>query len=357
MEPARIVGKGFDKMNRRGFLAAGAAVAGAAVALAPDKIAAQAARGVRAAPVAGGQKFKIHGYGVGKLTEPGEMADMCLRAGLDGLNVTVRPGRYIEPANVRRELPRFVNAIRNRGLVVQCYTANIYDADTPHAEAIMDTAAQLGLHRYRSGTLYYDRNRPIQPQIDALKPRFAKLNRLLEKYDQNAMYHLYSDPNTVGAAVWDLMQVMKDYDPRHMSWHWDTGHAVANRGLNTWQLDMRLLGPYIGGVSVKDMMFVPNHGAEAEAYLKEYRDGLVAQCPAAPVGCTGTPGKWRKQWTKLGEGYVDLISLGEILKEINFAGTVEMHLEYGGDSIDERIAAYAADTKTLKAAWAPLGLV
>ena len=57
-----------------------------------------------------------------------------------------------------------------RGLVDEC----------PPAEATLDAASQLGIKHYWWGTYRYDLAKPIAPQIEALKPRVAKLAKLNE---------------------------------------------------------------------------------------------------------------------------------------------------------------------------------
>jgi hypothetical protein len=70
----------------------------------------------------------------------------------------------------------------------------------------------------------------------------------------------------------------------------------------------------------------------------------------------------------LGEGMVNLPLFGQVLKEINFSGPVEIQSEYpngGADAGQDRITlprilvlgAMKRDLLTLKAAFGPLGLV
>ena len=65
------------------------------------------------------------------------------------------------------------------------------------------------------------------------------------------MYHTRAGANSVGSVVWDLLYVMKDFDPKYVGFHWDTGH-MSEHGSNTWELLMRTAGPYVVAVSWKD---------------------------------------------------------------------------------------------------------
>src|SRR4029079_11291771 len=56
--------------------------------------------------------------------------------------------------------------------------------------------------------------------------------------------------NSVGSVVWDLLYVMKDFDPKYVGFHCDTRH-MSHHGSKMWQLLMRTAGPYVAAVSWK----------------------------------------------------------------------------------------------------------
>ena len=173
--------------------------------------------------------------------------------GFTGLDLTVRPyPGHVDPTKVTQDLPPFVNAIRKRGIAVDAITCPITDADSPNAEEILSTASSLGITHYWWGTFRYDTTKPVIDQLDALKPRVEKLEALNRKYKMKAMYHTYEGDATVGAAIWDFLYVLKNFDPAYVSFHYDVGHMVVAGGGNTWALNLRAAGPYIGGVSAKD---------------------------------------------------------------------------------------------------------
>jgi hypothetical protein len=137
-----------------------------------------------------------------------EVSDAANEMGFDGVNITVRPyPGHVDPDNVARDLPPFVNTIRQRGLLVRSITTNISDAD-PGAERILGAASALGITHYWWGTYRYDLKQPINEQLDALKPRVAKIAALSQKYKMTACYHTYSMPGTVGSAMWDLLYLL-----------------------------------------------------------------------------------------------------------------------------------------------------
>ena len=234
-------------MDRRELLLAGG------VALAS----AAAARGAIAqTPAPAVAKLKIDTYSrhLLWLRSADEVAKAVLEMGYDGIDLCVRPGAtgHVEPERVTTDLAPFVKILRDHGVRVQAITCPITDADSPNAEKILDAASKLGIHHYWWGTFRYDQAKPVMPQLDALKPRVEKLAKLNAKYGMKAMYHNYSGPGMVGNAIWDLLGILRNFDPRYVSFHFDTGHATNAGGNNTWALNMRAADRYVGGVSIKD---------------------------------------------------------------------------------------------------------
>src|SRR5450432_1094003 len=81
--------------------------------------------------------------------------------GFDGIDLAVRSGGHVEPERVRQDLPKLVAAIRRHGLEVPMLTTDIADAETAHAEDVLKTMTELGIHRYRWAALKYDAVRPL----------------------------------------------------------------------------------------------------------------------------------------------------------------------------------------------------
>ncbi len=314
-------------MQRREFLSISTGVALAAAA------GAQTSRDPSA-------KLKIDAYSrhLQWLRTADEVAVAAKEMGYDGVDITVRPKPgHVDPNRVAEELPPFVKTIREHGLQVATITAPITDADSPHAEEILRTATELDIHHYWWGTFRYDQSKPVMMQLDALKPRVAKLAALNAKYKMTAMYHTYSG-NAVGAAIWDFLYLLKDFDPAQVGFHYDVGHMSNAGGNGTWVTGLRAAGPYVRGVSVKDSFIEKN--------------------PA---------GEWRVRYVPLGEGNVQLPQFVRVLKEINFSGPIEIQAEYpnGGaenaaDHItlprEQVLAAMKKDQEVLRRALVGAGL-
>jgi sugar phosphate isomerase/epimerase len=214
-----------------------------------------------ATPVANPLKIDAYSRHLQWLRTPDDVAQAVIDMGFQGLDITVRPyPGHVDPAKVAQDLPPFVNTIRKHGILVRAITCPITDADSPNAEQILQTASSLGITHYWWGTFRYDATKPVIEQLDALKPRVEKLAALNEKYKMKAMYHTYEGDMTVGAAIWDFLYVLKNFDPAYVSFHYDVGHMAVAGGGNTWPLNLRAAGPYIGGVSAKDYVVELNLG-------------------------------------------------------------------------------------------------
>lgn len=246
------------------------------------------------------------------------MAETAKELGFDGLDVTVRQGGHVEPERVTQDLPKVAKIVRAAGLKIPMITAGIVDADSPGTEAIIRTASETGIPRYRWGWFSWsdDRKVPdltnfhasverpeglllnIPARLAQLKKRVAVLSDLNEKYKICAMYHNHSG-SMVGASVWDLWVLIKDFSPHWVSSNFDIGHATVEGGLGGWGNSVRLMTPFVRGVAIKDFKWGKN-----------------------------AKGEWEPLWCPLGEGMVNFPAFFAMLKEAGFSGPVQLHTEY-----------------------------
>jgi hypothetical protein len=221
-----------------------------------------------------------------------EVAQAAIEIVAGGVCPTVQayPG-HIDPSNVTRELPAFVNRIRGHGLrVTQIKGPEVGDATEPNVEPMVGTAAQAGLTHYQLGGYAYDLSKPLNPQLDAIKFRIEKFVRLNEKHKMTLVYNTAPGPAAVGANVLDLLSVLKNFDPKYVGFHWDTGH-MALHGDGMWETLMRLAGPYISAIGWRDRMWRQDLGLQGEggSYAGPYPrvEPLVTQPDGSAI--PGTP--------------------------------------------------------------------
>jgi sugar phosphate isomerase/epimerase len=228
-----------------------------------------------------------------------DLARVAAEIGFDGIDITVRAGGHVLPERVAQDLPPLVKIIRAHGLEVPMITAEILDAETPHAETILRTMTELDIHRYRWGGFKYDAKTPLPDQLTALKPRVAKLAELNRKYQAGAMFHTHSGINLVGAPIWDLYILLKDFDPKLVGINYDIGHATIEGGFGGWIDSFRVCGPYLQGIAVKDCIFSKDD-----------------------------KGNWASHFVPIGQGMVKFRQFFDMVAAADFHGPLQLHFEY-----------------------------
>lgn len=229
-----------------------------------------------------------------------EMASVATECGFDGIDLTVRKAGHVLPERVADDLPRAAEAIKKAGSELSMITAGIVDAQSPHAEDILKAASALGVRHYRWGGFKYDDRTPIADQLTALKRRVKELADLNKRYNMTAMYHTHSGME-VGAPIWDLWTILREFDPNLVSINYDIGHATVEGGFGGWIRSAQLSAPLMRGVAVKD-----------------FRWG------------TNEKGAWTPRWCAPGEGMVQFTKFFAMLKQQRFEGPIQVHYEYPG---------------------------
>ncbi len=266
------------------------------------------------------------------LRTPQEVAKACIDIGLDHLDLSVQayPG-HVDPAKAKTDLPAFVNGLKQAGVAVTCITTPIVDADTPNAEAILDAAASSGITQYSWGGFTYDTAKPYPAQLDALKPRIQKLAKLNEKYKVKAMYRPRAGAGNVGAAFFDILDLLKNFDPRFFAIQYDTA-ALLQPVRDVFVMHMRLGAPYIGGMVLNDAAltldlptydqgFYTGTGPIRSTNAGDNTGGDGGN-PLA-IGGGGRPLPYHFHPMRVGTGMIDLILIARTLKEIGFNGPME----------------------------------
>jgi len=225
-----------------------------------------------------------------------EMAQVAAQIGFDGIDITVRPGGHVLPERVAEDLPKAVSAVRKAGLNVYMITTAITDADDPTAETILKTSNALGIKHYRTGWLNYDSQTNIEDNLKAFEAKLAKLAELNKKYSIYGEYQNHSG-EYFGAAIWDLYTVLNHINSPWLGSQYDILHATVE-GANAWPIGLKLIGPYIKSIDVKDFQWAKKEG------------------------------KWVAEIVPLGEGLVNYKSYLNSLKLYGVNVPVSMHFEY-----------------------------
>ena len=224
------------------------------------------------------------------------MAEASAEAGLDGVDLTVRPGGHVLPENVERDLPQAAKAIHKAGLELTMMTTRITDPEDPVTERILKVASDLGIRYYRMGYYKYESSLGMEENIETFKDKMSRLVVLNEKYGIHGAYQNHAG-RRFGAPLWDLWQAIHTLDPMWIGCQYDIRHAFVE-GAQSWPMGLELLKHYIKCMAIKDFRW------------SESEEG------------------WRIENVPVGEGMVDFNAYFKLVDELNISGPISLHIEY-----------------------------
>ena len=248
-----------------------------------------------------------------------QLAAVVAELGFKGVEAPVRKGGHVEPARVEEDLPKLVEAFRQQGVAITQITTDINSINAAdRTETVLRTARGLGVERFRMKWYAYAGEKSHWDQLDEIKPKLHDLIAFSREIRILPCYQNHSGSHYVGAGIWDLALLMKDYRRDEFAWSFDFFHAMVEGGLS-WPNEFAL---------IKDHLAMP--------YFKNFTwKGRL------PVGCPLAEGN-------VGKSAVDL------LKAAQFNGPVCLHVEYLEGSIkapgalEKAVAATRLDLATLK---------
>jgi L-ribulose-5-phosphate 3-epimerase len=226
----------------------------------------------------------------------GFMCECTAKAGIGGLDLTVRSGGKVEPAEVESRLPELVGEAKKYNLAVDMMVTGIVTADDPLTEKVLKTASGLGIRHYRLGYYEFDYKAGIWESLQKHKASLKGIVTLNKKYSIHGGYQNHAGTR-VGGPVWDLYELLRDLLPEFAGCQYDVRHAMVE-GANAWIVGMRLIAPYIKTLAIKDFTWVTDSG------------------------------KPRAVTVPMGEGMVNWDLFFKTVKELNIAGPLTLHVEY-----------------------------
>ena len=224
------------------------------------------------------------------------LAEVLAEAGAEGIDLSVRPGGHVLPEKVESDLPKAVEAARKNGLKVDMIVTAITKADEKYTESVVKTASSLGVKYYRLGEKTYDDSIDIMANILKIIPDFRNLAALNRKYNIHGAFQNHAGAR-VGAAVWDIYEILKDLDPEFIGCQYDIRHAVAEGG-GSWPIGFKLISPWIKCTDIKDFKWTNNNG------------------------------RWNPESVPIGEGMVNFDEYFKLVKKYNVSGPISVHYEY-----------------------------
>jgi sugar phosphate isomerase/epimerase len=224
------------------------------------------------------------------------MAETLAMAGMDGFDLSVRPGGRIEPKQVREELPKIIELGKKYNLATEMMVTAIKDTIDLYAEDVLRVASKNGIKHYRLGYYDYNYQKGIMESLAEIKIKIGRLAQLNQELSIQAGYQNHSGVR-VGAPLWDVWELIKNTSPELISSQFDIRHAVTE-GNSSWITSFHLLNKKIGSLAIKDFTW----GVSG-------RNAKVVSVP-------------------LGEGIVDFNLFFKTIKELNIVVPITLHAEY-----------------------------
>lgn len=263
---------------------------------------------------------------------PLEEAGRRMKAiGFDRVDLTVREGGFVAPERARDELPKAAETLGELGLEIGMITTNITTPAMPDTEAVLRTAAELGIEYYKIGYVRYPRFGSLRQLRAETLARFRELAALNLELGIVGGYHNHAG-DYFGANIHDIAWVLDRLPREGIGLYFDGGHATLEGGGQGFKMGLDLIGDRVVMLAVKDHCWMDR----TDTHHAGRRQG-VKGCP-------------------LEDGNVRWPGILELLDELNFSGPASFHSEYEGRpgqkpmTLDELMESTARD-KALFEQW------
>jgi sugar phosphate isomerase/epimerase len=227
----------------------------------------------------------------------------CKETGVDGADLTVRPGYPVHPDNALTELPAAVKTFKDEGLIIGLVSAptDMNDPESKIAKVLFEACGKAEVSALKLG--YFPYKGGFDEALKAARAKMEAFAKLAEQSKVRACYHTHSG-NYLGGNAAALRLLLQDLDPHHVGAYVDTGHTAINGGPIRLELD--IVRPWLSLLAIKDM-----------AWEK------------------GKKG-WEHKVVPAGEGIVAWGDVAKGVKECKFNGTISLHAEYQTADLEER---------------------
>ena len=187
-----------------------------------------------------------------------EMAEVIAELGFQGIEAPIRPGGHVLPERIEEDLPKLVAALKKHNLEVTIAASGINAInDEQRTEVVLKTLAAHDIGRFRMSYYRYDLDKPIYAQLNEFRPQLRDLIALSKEIGIKPIYQNHSGAKYCGTAIWDLFDLFKEHDPKHIGVAFDIGHATVE-GSKAWRLNYGVIEDYVDTIYCKEPAFVEN---------------------------------------------------------------------------------------------------
>ncbi len=236
------------------------------------------------------------------------LAELVAETGLDTTNLVVREGYWVDPWELKRDVPKFVSAMEAAGVEVSFATAGFSPDQICFDPTPLKIFADHGITEFRMGYFRIEKD-DVQTSFIVARHKLATMVDLCAEAGVRAVYQVHHGSLIPSASA--AFGLVNGLDPAAVGVMLDPGNQNFE-GYERPQLAVGLLGEYLRAVGVKDSA----RGRDASAGAE--------------------PGKgWWRSWTTLDEGETDWHEMLGRLHEADFSGTFVFMPFYNQDDPDE----------------------
>lgn len=231
-----------------------------------------------------------------------QLAGLARRFGLDGLDLCVRPGYPVEPANVTETLPQAAADLSQDGLRIPMVTGSLdlILPDDPTAKPILRAMDQAGIRLLKLGYFFWD---PFQQdywtEVDRVRRALDGWQALGRTYGVKVCCHTHS-LRCMGMNAASLMHLINGFDPQWIGAFIDPVHFVIEG--EEFAVGANVTRQYLAIASIKDVLLTRG---EAEGHS-------IVQYEVVPCGT----------------GMVDFDNMFRALRHFEFKGPLTVHCEF-----------------------------
>ncbi|MEO2047891.1 MAG: TIM barrel protein [Pirellulales bacterium] len=233
-----------------------------------------------------------------------KVCEVFQHIGVDGLDLTVRPGGHIEPKNARAELPAAVKAARDHGLDIMMLTTGI-NAPNKTAEGVLAACQDSGIDRIKLGYFGVPSQSfgKLAKLMDEVRRKLVAVAELAAKYEVKPCIHIHSGDTmpSNGFMVYDLI---RDMPTDRIGAYLDSHHMTVTGGAGGWRQAIDLLTPWISLVALKNSQWRPVE-----------RDNTGQQ-------------RWRIEYCRLEDGIAPIADFVSTVEKVGYRGFYTLHTEY-----------------------------
>ena len=253
----------------------------------------------------------------------GELVNLLMEAGMDGVNIIIREGYWVTPGGFRKELPEFVKAVRKEGLFAKYANIDHSIEELVEDPTLLNVLADNGVEEFR--LLHFRLKKgdaDVRGGLSKARKQIEEIVPLCEKYNLRAIYQLHHYTLVPSAsAAWNLVKGLPE---KFIGVKIDPGNQYQE-GYESWPYCTGLLGGYIRAVGVKDISF--------------FRDVSQAETPSKG---------WRTRIAPLYEGITNWENLVAALNASGFRGTFVFMPFYSTDDHGKMTAIFKREAGYLK---------